>query len=261
MGEQLNIQELIASGTLEAYVLGTLPEAEVAEVQALVARHPALLQEVEAIEASLMTYAAEVQPIGPGEDVLTGALAAIDRESRRSTAAAWPRYLAAAAVVLLLISALLNAYFYTRLQQAGQRLALLEQENEQFTQTRDSLIQDLDLNQRLLVHLQDPQTKRIPLVPTPNRSGSVQVLWNPLTGQVAVQNYQLPAIGPDEQYQLWAIIDGQPVDAGLITLDGSPTFLKPVSGAATAFAITREPLGGSTTPSLDEMYVFGEVAA
>lgn len=70
---------------------------------------------------------------------------------------------------------------------------------------------------------------------------------------------QLPQAPEGFQYQLWAIVDGAPVDAGL--LEGLEDWqnMKDISGEAVAFAITLEPEGGSASPTMEEMVVIGNV--
>jgi hypothetical protein len=63
---------------------------------------------------------------------------------------------------------------------------------------------------------------------------------------VYLSSVKLPVAPEGKQYQLWAIVDGKPVDAGL--LDNPETFEKMKSlGNAQAFAISLEAKGGSTT--------------
>jgi anti-sigma-K factor RskA len=64
----------------------------------------------------------------------------------------------------------------------------------------------------------------------------------------------------DKQYQLWAIIDGKPVDAGVF--DGNVASLikmKAITSGVTTFAVTVEPRGGKESPSLETMQVAGNV--
>ncbi|OYW78343.1 MAG: hypothetical protein B7Z27_07670 [Sphingobacteriia bacterium 32-37-4] len=66
----------------------------------------------------------------------------------------------------------------------------------------------------------------------------------------------LPANG--KQYQLWAIVEGKPVNAGVISDCAGLCKMKNIPSAS-MFAITLEKLGGSETPTLSEMYVAGKV--
>jgi anti-sigma-K factor RskA len=63
-----------------------------------------------------------------------------------------------------------------------------------------------------------------------------------------------------KQYQLWAIVDGKPVDAGMIDLNQPIVFqqMKTINSAQ-AFAVTIENVGGSATPSLETMCLLGNV--
>ncbi|MEO1381720.1 MAG: anti-sigma factor, partial [Bacteroidota bacterium] len=54
MDGQMNVEELIESGILELYVLGTLPEEEARHIHQQVMNDERLHQEVEAIEATLI---------------------------------------------------------------------------------------------------------------------------------------------------------------------------------------------------------------
>ena len=50
------------------------------------------------------------------------------------------------------------------------------------------------------------------------------VFWNTRTHQVAVQVQSLPPLPADKQYQLWSMVDGKPVDAGVFdATTGNPT--------------------------------------
>ena len=74
-----------------------------------------------------------------------------------------------------------------------------------------------------------------------------------------VQN--LPAAPTGKQYQLWTIVDGKPVDMGMLDPEFSNRLLRMKSSSpnAVAFAITLEKAGGSPSPTMDEMYVMGKV--
>ena len=73
----------------------------------------------------------------------------------------------------------------------------------------------------------------------------------------------LPETPVGMQYQLWAIIDGKPVDAGMILSNssGDKYHIQKMKsfGKAEAFAITLETQGGNATPTMDKMYVIAKV--
>ncbi len=69
----------------------------------------------------------------------------------------------------------------------------------------------------------------------------------------------MKSLAQENQYQLWAIVDGKPVDAGVFDSTTAGLLkMKALAGAA-AFAVTIEPRGGKATPSLETLQVIGNV--
>jgi anti-sigma-K factor RskA len=74
-------------------------------------------------------------------------------------------------------------------------------------------------------------------------------------------NTRLPQPSSDLQYQLWAIVDGNPVDLGVFDILNEKELvtkdldLKKIQ----AFAVTLEKKGGSPSPNLEKLYVIGNV--
>jgi anti-sigma-K factor RskA len=90
---------------------------------------------------------------------------------------------------------------------------------------------------------------------------SAAVHWNTETDEVYFDASQLPASPASKQYQLWAIVAGKPVNAGVIDLSAAREVfqkMKSVKGAQ-AFAVTIEKAGGSPAPTLDTMCLLGKV--
>ena len=87
---------------------------------------------------------------------------------------------------------------------------------------------------------------------------SAVVYWNPNSKQVMLMPENLPKPPLNKQYQLWALKDGKPIDAGVFDMTGDMTNMKKIQDAD-AFAITLEPMGGSVNPTMDAMYVVGKI--
>jgi len=68
-------------------------------------------------------------------------------------------------------------------------------------------------------------------------------------------------LSPEYQYQLWAMIDNQPIDLGIFEggLVEGLIKMKDIGMGATVFTVTVEPRGGSETPSMETMQVAGNV--
>ncbi len=96
--------------------------------------------------------------------------------------------------------------------------------------------------------------KKVPVV-------SVKIFWMKNTGDVYVDPTNLPQAPDGKQYQLWAIVDGKPVDAGMISTEKGFYHIQKMKsfGKAQAFAITMEKKGGSPTPTMDQMIVQAKI--
>jgi anti-sigma-K factor RskA len=84
------------------------------------------------------------------------------------------------------------------------------------------------------------------------------VYWDTKTKDVYLLANNLPKPNDDKQYQLWALVDGKPVDAGMIDDCNGLCKLKNIQKAQ-AFAITLEKKGGSAAPDLSQLHVLGKV--
>jgi anti-sigma-K factor RskA len=95
-------------------------------------------------------------------------------------------------------------------------------------------------------------------------SSFATVYWDTTSKDVYLLVNNLPVPAGDQQYQLWALLDGKPIDVGMIDNEsfiGQKKLLlrmKNVSGAQ-AFAITLEKKGGSEKPTMENMYVLGNL--
>lgn len=170
------------------------------------------------------------------------------------------RNLAAAAAVLLLVSVGLNILLYYHYHRVRSDYASLVRENDLLlagNRMRQDSIAQLYTQFRAVAA---PGVQRIALKGVEGKEASfVTVYWNGASEEVWVYPNQLPPAPRGRQFQLWALVDGKPVDAGLLEDCNGFCRLKPVA-RADAFAITLEKEGGSAVPDLTQLYVIGKIA-
>ena len=87
------------------------------------------------------------------------------------------------------------------------------------------------------------------------------VYWNTLNGRIIINPSALPQPPSGKQYQLWALLDGKPINAGVFDITKDSINLQEVKniGNAQAFAVTLEEKGGVASPTLSAMYVMGTI--
>lgn len=273
-----NDNKQITPDTLELYVAGALPEEQMRQITQLVRSSPELKAEVEKLEAAFVAYAAlhapdvsdktkeTIEEIGRQERQSPPAVEKTDAKVREIGAARNRWYLIAAAI-LLLISLSFNISQYLQLKRANQDLLAFQFEREQYVQNYDALKARYDLTQEQFRDIRRPGTKAIILSGTkaaPN--AEVIAYWNPENQSVYVDAADLPAPPEGQVYQLWWLSSLDPLtphDAGLLdsfeTNEQKLFAAGKTIGPAVAFAITLEPAGGSTAPTLEQLYVLGTV--
>jgi anti-sigma-K factor RskA len=99
------------------------------------------------------------------------------------------------------------------------------------------------------------QLSGLPIAP----DAKVSVYWNGKNQRTFLRIENLPPPPSDKQYQLWALADGKPIDAGVFDTATEAIQTMKTIGVAQAFAITLEKKGGSASPTLDQMYAMGKI--
>lgn len=261
----------ITSGILELYVMGSLEPEEMAEVEEMAHHHPEVLAAINDIRETLGEFGAlhaQTPPAALRNKVLNSiaAVAAEERAeevpvvpmiSRAEVSVKYARVAIAASVSLFLVSALTALNFYLRWQEAATLANSLLAEKTQLAAERDVLQARASESSELLALIAKPDFRLVNLKGTEKHpEASALVAWNPGSAEVYLWVNDLPQPAADEQYQLWAIVDGQPQDAGVFDLGQGSLKMKDF-GQAQAFAITLERKGGSPTPNLEQLHVIG----
>ena len=164
--------------------------------------------------------------------------------------------LIAAVLLVLLVEGIILIYsFYHKYHDTLDDLQLAQEKIEQQEKANFAMSSDLTV-------ITDKHALPVILNGTPKAPGALaKLFWMKNTGQVYIDPSNLPEVPAGKQYQLWAIVDGQPVDGGMIaTKKGIYHIQKMKSfGKVEAFAITLEKAGGSPTPTMDEMVVIAKM--
>ncbi len=277
----MDIRDYISSGIVEVFVLGFASEAEQAEVMSLRMQYPELDKAISDFEHSLeslqLNHAVEpphgikdsimaaledsfapdeqagkeinVIPMAQPEARLSETEAGVVSIKRRG----WISYVAAAAVILFIINAVYSVSLYRKYMELKRDFATLQKENAEEKLKFNSLYADV-------FRMQDTKMQVVKMKGVQGKEGNLAtVYWDTESREVYLFKNNLPKAEKGKQYQLWAIVDGVPVDAGVIDPDCTAFCkLKNINNPQ-AFAITLEKEGGSASPTLSEMYVMGGI--
>ena len=267
-------QDIISSGILELYAVGLATEKEQQDVQAYIAQYPEIAAELEQIEAGVESYAqafakapaslvkekvfarinsepeqAAIIPIVPAEPAKNIAVPVV------GIAPYW-KYAAAASFVLLAGSIALNILLYNKSNDTAQNLRQTQQELAGLRDENKAMEGDMAVVQNK--YSKPVSLKGLEAAP----DAAAKIFWMENTGEVYIDPSNLPEAPVGKQYQLWGIVDGKPVDAGMIVTSkkGDKYRIQKMKtfGKVEAFAVTLENGPGNTAPK-GPMYVMGKM--
>ena len=280
----MNVQEYISSGAIEACVMGLADEQDWLELEQMSALYPevnAYKEEFEKQQEQMHLAAAltpppalkqrifEALPFEKNNPTAGTPVVAMPEKAPNSKPQVvpmvptpkpmkWLQRAIAACVILLMGSIILNFYFYSQsVTYKKEYSALLVQQN--------SIIAKNKAMEASFKTLKSPDVKQVVMdgKSLNKPEAMATIFWDKNTKDVYLMVNNLPQAAPEKQYQLWAIVDGKPVDAGMVeeSADASGKMLLKMHNIpeAQAFAITLEKKGGSPTPTMEAMFVVGKV--
>lgn len=263
----MNIEEYISSGALEAYAAGALSDLERKEVEQNLIRYPELRAELRAIEDAQEKFLQRVA-VQPDDVVKEKLFASLDGQDTKiislprstNTVQFW-KYAVAASLSLALVTSYLAYSYRERWITSVISLNNLIAQNQQIAQDYNVVNNRINKIEQDLVILNDPSFKRVVMAGTANAPEAMAyVYWNEESKEVYLSLQSMRELSQENQYQLWAIVDGKPVDAGVF--DGNLAGLlkmKDIGTGAGAFAVTIESRGGKSSPTIETMQVVGNV--
>jgi anti-sigma-K factor RskA len=269
----VNIKEYIESGIIERFVMGETTDEQTREVMAYAKQYPQIQEEIEAVENALINLA-ELNSHQPKEKTRELLFDKIFQPEEKTVAAPvlqvskpkasfTKRYLVAASVSLL-ASVVLNLMLYYRLKASEETVVALNTEKQQFASILASEMSDYvalqeQMNKINSMDVVQVKLGALKLIP----EASAIVYYNTQNREVFLHVNKLPAAPQDKQYQLWAIVDGKPVDAGVFDAEAMNKALLKMkdSNLPAAFAVTIEKKGGSVNPTLDQMVLLGNLSS
>jgi anti-sigma-K factor RskA len=283
----VDVQRYISSGIIENHVTGLLSEPESREVLNAIQQYPEVRAAADAVQLDMEQYIqlwSQKPPAGIRRQVMDR----LHKEDVEEPVATEPamvtetyedtfsnntglglsqlqiwQYAAAAAIVLLLGSAIMNIVSYSKSGSYKEQFSTLQSEQASLIAEKDALKEQLEYAHKEMGILKDPSFKWTRMLGVGKHAGAIASIgWNPQSKETFILAQALPEPPADKQYQLWAIVNGRPVDAGVFELGSKAHSIQKLKAVdnAQVFAVTLEKKGGSPSPSLDQMFVAGKVA-
>ena len=254
--------------------MGLTSANETAEVTQWAKQYPEVAAEIAAIQMGLEGYA-QTHAVTPDPAVKEKLFASINSSKSapapvvdintassietpvRAIASRW-KNIAAASIILLAGSSVLNYNYYNKFQKADTALAAVETELQQQKDVAKAMNTDMGV-------MTDKNATPVSLAGMPDAANAAaRIYWMKNTGEVYIDPSNLPEAPKGKQYQLWAIVDGAPVSGGMIDtkveVDGKKVHLIKMKsfGNAQAFAVSLEN-AGPEKPVPSQVVVMGKL--
>ena len=243
MKEKIRI--FLDTDLLEKYLLGTTTTEESFQVERYIAMHPEVKAEYDELQENLEAFAkmhAIKTPDGLKEKVsarIRGEKAGRKRFFQYAVAASFAACLFAAA----------SYFFYNQNKN-------LQQENIMVSNQIEDLKQDMkagleDMRNQFIV-LQNPQTKKFNVKGNKKAKELKAVAYiNPVKKLSYINVSKLPNLPENQCFQMWAEVNGEMVNLGVIQEAQTEQKLMALPYADKAISyITIEPKGGNQTPTV-----------
>ncbi|SDM30813.1 Anti-sigma-K factor rskA [Daejeonella rubra] len=271
-----DLKTYLESGILEQYVFGDLSNEEKLDVENNALQYPEVRKELEEIENALMSYARS-NAIEPSEKVKTNFLNSINTIDQVNNSPSintggaslrnlqFYKYAFAASLSLLFLSGILLINLNNKLNESYVQLAVLQSDNQKFSNQVNYKEGELRDIKNALQFYQDPAAYKLVTLKGSTKApdASLLVAFNADKEEVMIDmtSLNMPSNDQEHQYQLWAIVDGKPVDLGVFDANDDSTGMKKMKFIkdVQAFAVTLEPRGGSLNPTMDKMMAIGNI--
>ena len=248
-------------GLLEKYVLGSLTEQETVLLEAALSEDAELRKELSELEAEfeLIGFENAVQPSNQVKEQLMAKMGVqsgapedqVKPLAGSSSSLQSGKLLIAASLAALF--ALGSFWLYIQWQSSLEDFRSLEQQTVELQERLNDLESSFSTTEERYVSISSPDV--IPLYLKGNEispQSSMIAYINHENKSVIVNTLGLQRLEADQSYQLWADVDGEMINMGILPQDEEYIPVRYIDKAE-SLNITIEPVGGSDHPTVENL--------
>lgn len=243
MKEKIRI--FLDTDLLEKYLLGTTTLEESMQVERYIAMYPEVRKTYDELQANLETFA-KLYALKTPEGLKARILNRIKAQNtgRRK----FQRYAIAASITALLFAG--SSYFFWNQNQNLQDENVIV--NNKIRTLEEDMKEQLEDVRNQFIVLNNPQTKKYNVNGNKKAKELKAVAYiNPVKKLSYINVRSLPNLPDNQCYQMWAEVNGEMVNLGVIRNVDDKDRLRPLPYAENAVGyITIEPQGGNDTPTV-----------
>ena len=247
-------KDLLENGMLEQYVLGELDNSQTHAVEQLLVNNAKLQTRLKEIESSFEHLALE-NAINPPAYVKTELISRINSSANvkevqyRNSNKFWLGIAASFAIFFLSGT----IWLYSELNSVKENLRIVNDQNEALKKDLDGITKNYGEASRWYAALSNPDTKQYVLEGNALSPDSKIVSFvNHKNKSVIINTEKLAELDDKHDYQMWADVDGEMIDMGVIKKGQNLLAMTYIEDAA-SLNITIEPLGGNDHPTVERL--------
>jgi anti-sigma-K factor RskA len=248
---------ILENGLLEQYLLGELNAKECAQIEQLLAFDAELKAHFDLLEQDFESLGHE-NAIAPPPFVKSQLLESIKLSSNDTkivelkTNDNTKLYLGIAASIaaLLMVGSI---WMFNQFNAVKQQLQTVEKNNSELNTTIKKLNNELENNNSLYAAIAHPETEKYVLNGN-DLSPKAKVISyvNHNTKSVIINAERLPDLDTEHDYQMWADVEGEMINMGVISKDKNLMAMTYIDHAE-SLNITIEPAGGNDHPTVERL--------
>ncbi len=245
---------ILENSILEQYLLGELTQSESTEVEQLLASDSELKSHFDQLERDFETLGLEnaitPPPLVKNQlmDKVKQSKAPISLPKRNNTRV----YLSIAAsfAAFLLLSSI---WLYNELNGVKEQLQIVQDENDTLKNDLNSVTTNLEETNKWYAAISNPDAEQYILNGNTLMPDAKVVSYvNHTDKSVVINTQKLPKLSEDQDYQMWADVEGEMIDMGVISKDEELMAMTYIDHAE-SLNITIEPAGGNDHPTVSQL--------
>lgn len=248
---------LLENGLLEQYVLGELNAKECGKIEQLLASDAELKAYFDQLEADFERLGLDnaIKPPAAVKSQLLNRITSSTNETKVVALAPksntkWYLGIAASVAGLLLIG---SVWMYNQLNEIKQQLQTVESNNTELNTTIEVLNKELQDTNTFYTSIVNPDTEQYILKGNDLLPDAKVVSYvNHKTKSVVINTERLPKLDDDHDYQMWADVEGEMINMGVISKDKNLMTMAYIDHAE-SLNITIEPAGGNDHPTVEQL--------
>jgi len=245
---------ILDNGLLEQYLLGELNAQECEQIEQALVSDTELKAQFDALEKDFEILGLE-NAIEPPKGIKHQLIQDIReaRESKNNKSNNNLKFylgIAASVAALLMLS---SFWMYNELSDVKQQLQTVETEKTELYDKLNILNQQLENETALFATVTHPDTEQYVLKGnTLMPDGKVVSYVNHSTKSVVINTERLPKLDDAHDYQMWADVEGEMINMGVIAKDQNLMAMTYIDHAE-SLNITIEPAGGNDHPTVSQL--------